>query len=150
MTVSSCLEIPLITASSDHAHHRKRRSEGCVHKIAYQERVRGVQGGHTRSVLVYVLLPLLCVETQRNEKEGWRKDRFPSPGYDGGLPAHTPRADQMYLDDLPVWGMVGESYREENGDEKVFIYTHQKFSLSWNGDRVHFILCCTQSNVTLI
>jgi transmembrane 9 superfamily protein 3 len=43
---------------------------------------------------------------------------------------------QMYLDDLPVWGMVGESYEEDGGDKKVFIYTHQKFSLSWNGNRV--------------
>jgi hypothetical protein len=44
--------------------------------------------------------------------------------------------DQMYLDDLPVWGMVGESYEDEAGEKKVFIYTHQKFSLSWNSDRV--------------
>lgn len=42
---------------------------------------------------------------------------------------------QMYLDDLPIWGMVGEAY-EESGQEKVFIFTHQRFSLSWNGDRV--------------
>lgn len=42
----------------------------------------------------------------------------------------------MYLDDLPVWGMVGESYEDDAGEKKVFIYTHQKFSLSWNGDRV--------------
>ncbi len=45
-------------------------------------------------------------------------------------------ADQMYFDDLPIWGMVGESFEEEGGEKKVFIYTHQKFVITWNGDRV--------------
>jgi hypothetical protein len=54
----------------------------------------------------------------------------------------------MYLDDLPVWGMVGESYEDDAGEKKVFIYTHQKFSLSWNGDRVrrHFMLAPHKAN----
>jgi len=43
---------------------------------------------------------------------------------------------QLFLDDLPIWGMVGEYFEEEGSPPKVFIYTHKKFVLSWNGDRV--------------
>jgi len=46
---------------------------------------------------------------------------------------------QLFFDDLPIWGMVGESYRDKDqGGETVkpFIYSHKKFSISWNGDRV--------------
>eukprot|EP01087_Luapelamoeba_hula_P020460 TRINITY_DN6986_c0_g1_i1.p1 TRINITY_DN6986_c0_g1~~TRINITY_DN6986_c0_g1_i1.p1 ORF type:complete len:602 (+),score=89.77 TRINITY_DN6986_c0_g1_i1:126-1931(+) len=38
---------------------------------------------------------------------------------------------QMFLDDLPIWGMVGEFY-----ENKVFIYTQKKFALQWNNNRV--------------
>lgn len=38
---------------------------------------------------------------------------------------------QMYLDDLPVWGKVGE--REGND---YYIYTHKKFEIGYNGKRI--------------
>ena len=40
---------------------------------------------------------------------------------------------QMYLDDLPIWGIVGE--KEEKG-ENYFIWTHKKFEIGYNGDRI--------------
>jgi len=43
---------------------------------------------------------------------------------------------QLFLDDLPIWGMVGETVEEEGSERKYFIYTHQKFVLTWNADRV--------------
>eukprot|EP00003_Mantamonas_plastica_P024641 TRINITY_DN462_c1_g1_i10.p1 TRINITY_DN462_c1_g1~~TRINITY_DN462_c1_g1_i10.p1 ORF type:complete len:259 (-),score=64.70 TRINITY_DN462_c1_g1_i10:76-810(-) len=56
---------------------------------------------------------------------------------------------QMYLDDLPIWGMVGEVISQESEEEplqgthtrdhsndQAYIYTHKKFSISYNGDQI--------------
>ena len=40
---------------------------------------------------------------------------------------------QMYLDDLPIWGIVGE--KDEKG-ENYYIWTHKKFEIGYNGDRI--------------
>jgi len=40
---------------------------------------------------------------------------------------------QMYLDDLPIWGIVGET--DEKG-ENYFIWTHKKFEIGYNQDRI--------------
>lgn len=38
---------------------------------------------------------------------------------------------QMYIDDLPIWGVVG---KEE--DKKYYIYTHKKFDIGYNGNQI--------------
>uniref|UniRef100_A0A182JP98 Transmembrane 9 superfamily member n=1 Tax=Anopheles christyi TaxID=43041 RepID=A0A182JP98_9DIPT len=38
---------------------------------------------------------------------------------------------QMYIDDLPIWGVVG---KEE--EKKYYIYTHKKFDISYNGKQI--------------
>jgi len=44
---------------------------------------------------------------------------------------------QFFLDDLPIWGMVGEKLDDpEGGSERYFIYTHKKLVITYNGDRV--------------
>lgn len=57
---------------------------------------------------------------------------------------------QMYLDDLPIWGMLGEVLASEEyvlemeahkeipheKASETFIFTHKKFSMSYNGNRV--------------
>jgi len=40
---------------------------------------------------------------------------------------------QMYLDDLPIWGIVGEI--DEKGED-FYIWTHKKFEIGWNGDQI--------------
>lgn len=40
---------------------------------------------------------------------------------------------QMYLDDLPIWGIVGEM---ENNGEDLYIWTHKKFEIGHNGDQI--------------
>jgi len=40
---------------------------------------------------------------------------------------------QMYLDDLPIWGIVGEI--DEKGEE-FYIWTHKKFEIGYNGDQI--------------
>jgi len=43
---------------------------------------------------------------------------------------------QLFLDDLPIWGMVGEVLTDANGEDKYFLYTHKKFSISYNNERI--------------
>ncbi|XP_026466098.1 transmembrane 9 superfamily member 3-like, partial [Ctenocephalides felis] len=38
---------------------------------------------------------------------------------------------QMYIDDLPLWGVVG---KEE--DKEYYIYTHKKFDIGYNGKQI--------------
>lgn len=39
---------------------------------------------------------------------------------------------QMYIDDLPVWGRVGE----RGNDKRYYIFTHKKFEIGYNGNRI--------------
>ena len=52
---------------------------------------------------------------------------------------------QMYIDELPIWGMVGEYMMAEASKpqlnqpsirEQGFIYTHKDFSISYNGNQI--------------
>lgn len=40
---------------------------------------------------------------------------------------------QMYLDDLPVWGMVGEEVPDE---KDAYVYTKRKLTIAYNEDRI--------------
>ncbi|CAM9269803.1 unnamed protein product, partial [Chrysoparadoxa australica] len=41
----------------------------------------------------------------------------------------------MYLDDLPIWGMVGRQGNVGDGSEPV-LYGHRRFDVAYNGDRI--------------
>mmetsp|Transcript_7944 Transcript_7944/g.11332 ORF Transcript_7944/g.11332 Transcript_7944/m.11332 type:complete len:671 (+) Transcript_7944:67-2079(+) len=48
---------------------------------------------------------------------------------------------QMYLDDLPVWGMVGELVQKEGGSNEIHelqphVYTTRTVTIHYNGDRI--------------
>lgn len=44
---------------------------------------------------------------------------------------------ELYLDDLPMWGMVGEILRDESTGQMVHhIFTHRSLSLSYNENRI--------------
>jgi len=48
---------------------------------------------------------------------------------------------QMYIDELPLWGMVGEYLLSEASDggepsQQGYVYTHKEFSISYNGNRI--------------
>eukprot|EP00735_Rhodelphis_limneticus_P008301 TRINITY_DN2119_c0_g1::TRINITY_DN2119_c0_g1_i1::g.12707::m.12707 TRINITY_DN2119_c0_g1::TRINITY_DN2119_c0_g1_i1::g.12707 ORF type:complete len:601 (-),score=124.42,sp/Q940G0/TMN1_ARATH/59.47/0.0,EMP70/PF02990.11/5.7e-161,EVC2_like/PF12297.3/3.2,EVC2_like/PF12297.3/1.1e+02 TRINITY_DN2119_c0_g1_i1:69-1838(-) len=44
---------------------------------------------------------------------------------------------QLYVDDLPMWGRIGEIVKDENGGDDVYnVYTHKKFDLSYNQNNV--------------
>jgi len=45
---------------------------------------------------------------------------------------------QMYLDDLPVWGMVGEMLPKEEDEGKLipYVYQDRHLAVAYNGDRI--------------
>jgi transmembrane 9 superfamily member 3 len=40
---------------------------------------------------------------------------------------------QMYIDDLPIWGIVGEYDEKEKAH---YLWTHKKFEIGYNNDRI--------------
>ena len=47
---------------------------------------------------------------------------------------------ELFMDDLPVWGFVGEYVLPEGEEgateEQAFIYTHKSFEINYNGDQI--------------
>lgn len=44
---------------------------------------------------------------------------------------------QMYLDDLPIEGLIGEYKRQDNdGKESYYLFTHRDFKIGYNKDRI--------------
>ncbi|XP_077505688.1 transmembrane 9 superfamily protein member 3 isoform X2 [Amblyomma americanum] len=40
---------------------------------------------------------------------------------------------QMYIDGLPIWGIVGE---HDESDNSYYLWTHKKFEIGYNGNRI--------------
>jgi len=55
---------------------------------------------------------------------------------------------QLFMDDLPIWGMVGEAV-PDGGEEKLYLYTHKKFMCTWNEDRVIEVNLTSENPVPL-
>lgn len=53
---------------------------------------------------------------------------------------------QMYIDDLPIWGIVGE-YDEK--DDSYWLWTHKKFEIGYNLDRIVDVNLTSESKVKL-
>jgi transmembrane 9 superfamily protein 3 len=53
---------------------------------------------------------------------------------------------QMYADDLPIWGIVGE-YDEK--EDAYYLWTHKKFEFGYNEDRVVDVNLTSESKVKL-
>lgn len=43
---------------------------------------------------------------------------------------------ELFLDDLPMWGMVGESLRDKDGKMVNHIFTHRSLAITYNQDRI--------------
>ncbi|KRZ55352.1 Transmembrane 9 superfamily member 3 [Trichinella nativa] len=43
---------------------------------------------------------------------------------------------QMYIDDLPLWGIVGEYRNDENSGESMKLFTHRLFEIGYNGNTI--------------
>ncbi|GLV32142.1 Transmembrane 9 superfamily protein member 3 [Carabus blaptoides fortunei] len=51
---------------------------------------------------------------------------------------------QMYIDDLPIWGIVGEV-----GDNNYYIWTHKKFDIGYNGKQIVDVNITSENKVLL-
>lgn len=51
---------------------------------------------------------------------------------------------QMYIDDLPIWGIVGEADGED-----VYIWTHKKFDIGFNGKHIVDVNLTSETKVKL-
>jgi transmembrane 9 superfamily protein 3 len=57
---------------------------------------------------------------------------------------------QLFFDDLPIWGRVGEAFEEEQNGKvnvKVFLYTHKKFAITYNNNRVIEVNLTTENPI---
>lgn len=52
----------------------------------------------------------------------------------------------MYIDDLPIWGRVGE----HGDDKKYYIYGHKKFEIGYNGKRIIDVKLTTERREELV
>ena len=43
---------------------------------------------------------------------------------------------EVFIDDLPMWGFVGEVRKGVDGGEEVYVFTHKVFDISYNKERV--------------
>jgi len=57
----------------------------------------------------------------------------------------------MYLDELPIWGMVGEMIQSESSPElkDPYVYTHKSFSIGYNGNRIVGVNLTSEDPVAL-
>ncbi|XP_071455609.1 transmembrane 9 superfamily member 3 [Hetaerina americana] len=55
---------------------------------------------------------------------------------------------QMYIDDLPVWGIVGE-VEENGGVYSHYIWTHKKFDIGFNGKQIVDVNLTSENKVKL-
>ena len=53
---------------------------------------------------------------------------------------------QMYIDDLPIWGIVGEYDEKENA---YYLWTSKKFDLGFNGNRIVDVNLTSETKVKL-
>uniref|UniRef100_A0A2I3GYF5 Transmembrane 9 superfamily member n=1 Tax=Nomascus leucogenys TaxID=61853 RepID=A0A2I3GYF5_NOMLE len=52
----------------------------------------------------------------------------------------------MYIDDLPIWGIVGEA--DENGD--YYLWTYKKLEIGFNGNRIVDVNLTSEGKVKLV
>ena len=43
---------------------------------------------------------------------------------------------QMYIDDLPVWGIVGDVEEVDGGQQQYYIWTHKKLDIGYSEDQI--------------
>ena len=51
---------------------------------------------------------------------------------------------QMYVDDLPIWGIVGDI-----DGENMFVWTHKKFEIGYNGKQIVDVNLTSEGRVKL-
>lgn len=60
---------------------------------------------------------------------------------------------QMYMDDLPIWGIVGEVKAHDSGDvnlSEYYLWTHKKFDIGYSSDQIVDITLTSEKKIRLI
>ncbi|XP_058789177.1 transmembrane 9 superfamily member 3 [Phymastichus coffea] len=55
---------------------------------------------------------------------------------------------QMYIDNLPIWGVVGEP-DDTNGEISYYIWTHKKLDIGYNGKQIVDVNLTSESKIEL-
>ncbi|KRX93009.1 Transmembrane 9 superfamily member 3 [Trichinella pseudospiralis] len=56
---------------------------------------------------------------------------------------------QMYIDDLPLWGIVGEYRNDENLGESMKLFTHRLFEIGYNGNTIVEVNLTSNNRINL-
>mmetsp|Transcript_40855 Transcript_40855/g.49586 ORF Transcript_40855/g.49586 Transcript_40855/m.49586 type:complete len:601 (-) Transcript_40855:774-2576(-) len=62
---------------------------------------------------------------------------------------------ELFIDDLPIWGFVGEFVVPEKNEakdvpnDKVFVYTHRRFDIAYNGEQIIQVNLTSENPVAL-
>lgn len=56
---------------------------------------------------------------------------------------------KMYMDDLPIWGVVGEP-EDNNGIVSYYIWTHKKFDIGYNGKQIVDVNLTSENKIKLV
>ena len=54
---------------------------------------------------------------------------------------------QMYIDDLPIWGIAGE---KDDSDDSYYIWTNKKFEMGYNGNQIVDVNLTAESKEKLV
>lgn len=59
---------------------------------------------------------------------------------------------QMYLDDLPIWGQVGDIGEKSGrgGDKDAYIFAHKRLEIGYNGNRIVDVNLFCEEPVSLV
>ena len=57
---------------------------------------------------------------------------------------------QMYIDDLPIWGIVGEMSEQKTQQKDYFLWTHKKLEIGFNGDQIVDVSLTSENKVKLV
>ncbi|XP_014262291.1 transmembrane 9 superfamily member 3 [Cimex lectularius] len=57
---------------------------------------------------------------------------------------------QMYIDDLPIWGIVGDIEEDKVNSYSYYIWTHKKFDIGYNGKHIVDVNLTSDNKVKLV
>jgi len=57
---------------------------------------------------------------------------------------------QFYIDDLPIWAMVGGVAKDKSSNHVNYLYTHQKFSIGYNDQNIVQVSLTAENPVPIV
>ncbi|XP_065199205.1 transmembrane 9 superfamily member 3-like [Sycon ciliatum] len=57
---------------------------------------------------------------------------------------------QMFVDDLPIWGIVGDVQKGADGNDEYYVWTHKKLEFGFNGNQIVDVNLTSEAKVKLV